>query len=81
MLRGIVDEAMARKIAGDNWAKKVSDISEAFYVDYRFGSMLTLEESQNPSAFDRSSMYPSGSMSINGYSETLEKRASTCPSS
>lgn len=81
MLRGIADEAMARKIAGDDWAKKVSDISEAFYVDYRFGSMLTLEESLNPSVFDRSSMYPSGSMSINGYSETLEKRASTCPSS
>jgi hypothetical protein len=81
MLRGIADEAMARKIAGDDWAKKVSDISEAFYVDYRFGSMLTLEEALNPSVFDRSSMYPSGSMSINGYSETLEKRASTCPSS
>jgi hypothetical protein len=81
MLRGIVDETMARKIAGDDWAKKVSDISEAFYIDYRFGSMLTLEESLNPAAFDRSSMYPSGSMLINGYSETLEKRASTCPSS
>jgi hypothetical protein len=81
MLRGIADETMARKIAGDDWAKKVSDISEAFYVDYRFGSMLTLEEALNPSVFDRSSMYPSGSMSIDGYSETLEKRASTCPSS
>lgn len=42
-LRWLKTESVARAIYGENWTSKVDDISEAFYVNYRFG--LPIENS------------------------------------
>ncbi len=39
-LRWVPTEQMAKDLYGANWASKVDDISEAFYVNYRFGSVI-----------------------------------------
>ncbi len=39
-LRWVPTEQMAQDLYGANWASKVDDISEAFYVNYRFGSVI-----------------------------------------
>lgn len=36
-LRPIASEPTARELYGDNWAKKVDDVSEAFYGNYNIG--------------------------------------------
>ncbi len=39
-LRWLKTEAVARAIYGENWTSKVDDISEAFYVNYKFGQPI-----------------------------------------
>ncbi|MHB8830797.1 MAG: Ig-like domain-containing protein [Patescibacteria group bacterium] len=39
-LRWLKTEAVARAIYGENWTTKVDDISEAFYVNYKFGQPI-----------------------------------------
>lgn len=40
-LRPIASEPLARELYGDDWAKKVDDVSEAFYGNYRIGEPIT----------------------------------------
>jgi hypothetical protein len=39
-LRWVSTEQMAKDLYGDNWNTKVDDISEAFYVNYKFGPTI-----------------------------------------
>lgn len=40
-LRPIASEPIARELYGDDWAKKVDDVSEAFYGNYTIGAAVT----------------------------------------
>jgi len=40
VLRWVTTEDIARTWFGDNWNKQVDDISEAFYVNYKFGDPI-----------------------------------------
>lgn len=40
MLQWLKTEDVARGIYGDNWTSKVDDISEAFYINYKFGQPI-----------------------------------------
>lgn len=45
-LRHVKDEGVAERIYGTDWAKKVDDISDAFFADYSVGEQIT--ESEEP---------------------------------
>ncbi|MDD2680847.1 MAG: right-handed parallel beta-helix repeat-containing protein [Patescibacteria group bacterium] len=40
MLRKIKNEEQAQRLYGDNWAKRVQDLSDAFFGDYKIGDEL-----------------------------------------
>ncbi len=40
VLRKITNEEQAKKLYGDNWAKRVQDIPDAFFNDYQIGNEL-----------------------------------------
>ncbi len=42
VLRWVQDEATAQAIYGANWNKKIDDVSDAFFFDYRVGDPLPL---------------------------------------
>ena len=66
LLRPIADEATARAIAGTDWNKQVADIEDTFYLDYTFGTPITLADvSDNSYLFTHE--YPSAEMDILGY--------------
>ncbi len=53
-LQWMKTESVARGIYGDNWTSKVDDISEAFYVNYKFGAPLTsATDFMSKTIFDR----------------------------
>lgn len=66
-LRAIGDEASAAALMGEDWAKKVSDITDGNYTDYRIGEPLPAVTAADASAYDISATYPSASMGITGY--------------
>src|SRR5690606_3656796 len=43
VLRLVVDEEIARLLYGPNWARFVSDLSDAFFASYRIGAPITKE--------------------------------------
>ncbi|MDD5341646.1 MAG: hypothetical protein PHC97_04425 [Patescibacteria group bacterium] len=47
-LRWIVSEALARELYGNNWVKKIDDLNDAFFVDYRVGEPIRTIEDFNP---------------------------------
>jgi len=44
LLRAIPDEASAKALYGDNWAKRVVDVPDAFFTNYRMGTALAAGE-------------------------------------
>lgn len=42
VLRWIETEAVAKALYGDNWSKRVDDVSEAFFTNYKEGAPLTV---------------------------------------
>jgi hypothetical protein len=44
ILRAIPDEAAAKALYGDNWNKRVSDVADAFFTNYRTGNPLAANE-------------------------------------
>ncbi len=38
LLRWVQTEELAKSLYGTDWNKKIDDISDAFYVNYKFGS-------------------------------------------
>lgn len=44
VLRWVQDEATAVALYGNNWNQKINDISDAFFLDYRMGEMITLAD-------------------------------------
>lgn len=49
-LRWITSEAIAITLYGSDWAKKVQDIPDAFFVDYALGKSITNAADFNPSS-------------------------------
>lgn len=43
-LRAIPDEATAKALYGDNWNKRVSDVADAFFTNYKMGNQLASNE-------------------------------------
>ena len=79
ILRPITDEATAIALFGKDWAKQVSDISEAFYGDYTIDSAVNGSLSQLAS-LNVSPTYPSGNLNIQGYMDPgLVSGSSRCP--
>lgn len=50
VLRWITTEEIAIALYGSDWAKKVHDIPDAFFVDYEIGSSILSDAAFNPSA-------------------------------
>lgn len=48
-LRWVTTEAMAVGLYGNDWAKNVHDIPDAFFVDYSIGKSITMSSDFNPS--------------------------------
>ena len=48
-LRWIKTEAAAKELYGDDWNKKIDDISDAFYLDYTFGADVNVAGDFSPS--------------------------------
>jgi len=44
LLRAIPDEASAKALYGDNWAKRVVDVPDAFFTNYKMGTTLAAGE-------------------------------------
>ncbi|HRT11408.1 MAG TPA: hypothetical protein P5194_02650, partial [Patescibacteria group bacterium] len=44
LLRAIPDEASAKALYGDNWAKRVVDVPDAFFTNYKMGTALAAGE-------------------------------------
>ena len=49
-LRGIATEELARAYYGEDWNKKIADISDAFYTNYVFGADINELGDYNPEA-------------------------------
>lgn len=50
VLRWIKTEELARAYYGNEWNKKIDDISDSFYTNYSFGSEINLTSDYNPEA-------------------------------
>ncbi len=59
ILRWITDESVAKDLYGANWSKRVDDVSEAFFVNYKEGEPL------------RTAMWPTGTLVRNPADKTL----------
>lgn len=44
VLRWVGDELLARLLYGDVWNRRILDISDAFFSDYRFGTPIVMED-------------------------------------
>lgn len=75
ILRPIKDESMARVLLGDQWAKKVSDVADTFYLDYSFGEEIGTTEFK--AVLDQSPSFVSGELYIKGYSDEKQTSASS----
>lgn len=49
-LRWVTSEAIAVSLYGSDWAKKVQDVPDAFFVDYTNGTPITNASDYNPSS-------------------------------
>lgn len=49
-LRWVTSEGIATSLYGSDWAKKVQDIPDAFFVDYALGKSITSAADFNPSS-------------------------------
>lgn len=67
ILRAIPDEQTASKLFGTQWNKNVDDISDAFYLDYTFGSAITATENILLENLRNGARVPSDSLRILGY--------------
>lgn len=70
ILRPIASEDLARQIAGADWSRFVTDISEAFYRDYAIGTPIESYRETDRREFEQTSNTISGSMNFEGYHET-----------
>jgi len=50
ILRWVTSEALAASMYGPNWNQQIDDISDVFYMNYAFGSDITLSSSFFPGA-------------------------------
>lgn len=58
-LRWVKTEAVAVALYGPFWARQVDDVSDAFYMDYRFGQDVDRPEDYSSANALRTAVYPS----------------------
>ena len=58
-LRWVKTEAMASMLYGPFWARQVDDVSDAFYMDYRFGQDVATSNDYSVQSAQRTAAYPS----------------------
>lgn len=58
-LRWVKTEAVAVALYGPFWARQVDDVSDAFYMDYRFGQDVDRSEDYSAASALRTAVYPS----------------------
>jgi uncharacterized GH25 family protein len=61
-LRWVTSEAVAKGLYGDDWNKKIDDISDAFFTNYNFGTDVATTTDYDPAAEQESA--PSISMNF-----------------
>ncbi len=64
VLRWVVSENAAVELYGANWSKKIDDISDAFYVNYKFGNNASGLTDFNPTSIKASAPLPSDSLQM-----------------
>jgi hypothetical protein len=62
-LRWVTTEEVAVELYGNDWAKMVDDISDAFYENYAFGTEIAIASEYDPAAMRAAAQYPSNSFS------------------
>lgn len=76
VLRWITSEALARALYGDAWARRIMDVSDAFFGNYSFGTPVTSADDFAPDTVRDETVYPSDSMRIPGYTGVNTSSAS-----
>lgn len=66
VLRHVATEEVARSLFGSFWNTYIDDVSDAFYVNYTFGSAISDAKDMNLTALVNSVSYPSESLNIPG---------------
>lgn len=67
VLRPMASEEVAKALYGDDWNKKIDDIADAFFGNYKIGEEIKSADQFNPSAESVSVEYISDTYSIAGY--------------
>ncbi|MCR4278451.1 MAG: Ig-like domain-containing protein, partial [bacterium] len=75
ILRWVTDSEFANTLYGESWNKKIDDISDAFFTNYKFGEDINDIADYNAVAVERTVTYPSDSMRIQGYVESAPRPA------
>jgi hypothetical protein len=79
-LRWIQTEVLATGLYGADWNKNIDDIDDSFYTNYVFGSAISKTSDFTPLTAEKAVWYPSDSMNIQGYTDSVSSLSvQSCP--
>ena len=64
VLRWITSESIATSLYGSNWTQRIDDISDAFFINYQFGTDINSASDYDPAAEEASVTYPGESLAM-----------------